>query len=96
MKIESIRLYAVRLPIKGAGYQLPAIPGAEITYAATTQLAHTVAEHLLLGATTIKVTKSLVDGGPVLESGRVRCDDGPGLGIEVKAESLGEPIATFE
>ncbi len=72
------------------------VGGAEITYAATTHLAHTIPEHFLLGATTIKVDRSLASGAPVLEKGRVRCNDGPGLGLEIDREALGVPGATFE
>ncbi len=71
------------------------VGGAEITYAATTHLAHTIPEHLLLGATTIKADKSLATGAPVLEQGRARCHDGPGLGLGINTEILGEPSATF-
>ena len=72
------------------------VGGAEITYAATTHLAHTIPEHFLLGATTIKVDRSLASGAPVLEKGRVRCNDGPGLGLEIDSEALGVPGATFQ
>ena len=72
------------------------VGGAEITYAATTHLAHTIPEHLLLGATTIKVDKSLASGAPVMDRGRVRCNDGPGLGLEINADMLGDPRAMYK
>jgi L-alanine-DL-glutamate epimerase-like enolase superfamily enzyme len=72
------------------------VGGAEITYAATTHLAHTIPEHLLLVATTIKVDKSLASGAPVMDRGRVRCNDGPGLGLEINADMLGDPQAMYK
>ncbi|MDH3742841.1 MAG: mandelate racemase/muconate lactonizing enzyme family protein [Hyphomicrobiales bacterium] len=72
------------------------VGGTEISYAATTHLAHTIPEHLLLGATTMKVAKSLADGAPVMKDGRVRGNNRPGLGLEIRSEALGDPVDTFQ
>ncbi len=39
--------------------------------------------------------ESLADGAPVVESGHVQATDRPGLGVELKREILGQPIAEF-
>lgn len=80
----------------GCAMFIQEVGGAEITYAATTHLAHTVPEPLLLGATSIKVAKSLARGAPVAEQGRVRCSDRPGLGLEIDRDALGAPEAAFK
>ena len=76
----------------GATMFMQEVGGSEITYAATTHLAHTVPEANLLGATTMKVTRSLADGAPEIVDGRVSCSDRPGLGLSINRAALGAPI----
>lgn len=78
----------------GIGLTIEDMPGADITGATILHLAHSTPEKHRFSVTSsyLKVTQKIASGGPVVENGRTRANDGPGLGVEPHMDVLGEPI----
>jgi|TARA_Y100000310_G_scaffold345074_1_gene461613 L-alanine-DL-glutamate epimerase-like enolase superfamily enzyme len=68
--------------------------GGDIITAAIAHLAHSTPEKLLFSSTDFNsyVTKSIADGAPQRENGRMASPTGPGLGITPIWSALGEPV----
>jgi cis-L-3-hydroxyproline dehydratase len=78
----------------GIGLTIEDMPGADITGATILHLAQSTPEKHRFSVTSsyLKVTQKIADGGPLVENGRTRANDGPGLGVEPHMDVLGEPI----
>ena len=70
--------------------------GGDIITAAIAHLAHSTEPELLFSSTDFNsyVTVSIADGAPQRKDGRLAASTSPGLGIEPRAEVLGEPVLT--
>ncbi len=68
--------------------------GGDIVTAAIAHLAHSTPPELLFTSTDFNsyVTKSIADGAPQRENGRLAASTEPGLGISPKDDVLGEPV----
>jgi cis-L-3-hydroxyproline dehydratase len=72
--------------------------GGDIVTAAISHLAHSTPTELLFTSTDFNsyVTKSIADGAPQRDNGRMKASTEPGLGITPKEEALGEPVFVVE
>lgn len=68
--------------------------GGDITTAAIAHLAHSTPEALRFSATDFNsyVTVRIADGAPQRDGGRMSAPDGPGLGVTVRKNVLGDPV----
>ncbi len=68
--------------------------GGDIVTAAIAHLAHSTPEEFRFAATDFNsyVTRSIAEGAPKRVQGRMKSSEAPGLGIEPRAEVLGEPL----
>lgn len=72
--------------------------GGDIVTAAIAHLAHSTPPALLFSSTDFNsyVTRSIADGAPRREHGRLAAPSGPGLGIEPRIDVLGDPVLQVE
>jgi L-alanine-DL-glutamate epimerase-like enolase superfamily enzyme len=68
--------------------------GGDIVTAAIAHLAHSTPPEFLFTSTDFNsyVTRSIADGAPRRENGRMRASTAPGLGVLPKLDVLGEPV----
>jgi L-alanine-DL-glutamate epimerase-like enolase superfamily enzyme len=71
--------------------------GSDIDTAAMAHLSLSTPEELRIHTVDFNawVTVGNATGMPVAEAGRLRAPDGPGLGVEVQLEALGEPFGSW-
>jgi len=71
--------------------------GSDVVTAACAHLAVSTPPELLLNTTDLNnyVTVSVADGAPVVDDGYLKIGDAPGLGVKLKEDVLGEPVAVF-
>ncbi len=71
--------------------------GGDVITAAIAHLAHSTPPDLLFSATDFNsyVTVSIADGAPQRQNGRLASPTAPGLGITLREEVLGSPVAVF-
>ena len=62
--------------------------------AAVAHLAHSTREHLRFASTDLNgyVSRTIGTGAPVRQGGKMIASSGPGLGVTVAVEELGEPV----
>ena len=72
--------------------------GGDIVTAAIAHLAHSTPTELLFTATDFNsyVTVSTAEGAPQRQNGRMAASAAPGLGIEPRADILGDPAVVVE
>lgn len=72
--------------------------GGDIVTAAIAHLAHSTPPALLFSSTDFNsyVTRSIAEGAPRREHGRLAAPAGPGLGLEPRMDVLGEPVVEIE
>jgi len=72
--------------------------GGDITTAAISHLAHSTPTELLFTSTDFNsyVTVSNADGAPQRKNGRMSASTAPGLGIQPRLETLGDPVLIVE
>ncbi|EAQ82234.1 cis-3-hydroxy-L-proline dehydratase [Blastopirellula marina] len=71
--------------------------GGDIVTAAIAHLAHSTPTDYLFSSTDFNsyVTKSIADGAPQRDNGRLAAAREPGLGVKPKLDVLGKPVATY-
>jgi L-alanine-DL-glutamate epimerase-like enolase superfamily enzyme len=71
--------------------------GAEVAFAAVVQLAQSTPERVLRSLWDPRelAAVTLADGAPEAAAGAVQATDAPGLGVTVREEALGEPVAVY-
>lgn len=69
--------------------------GGDVVTAAIAHLAHSTPERFRFTSTDFNsyVTVSNASGAPKRENGRMKAGTGPGLGVELNRDALGEPVA---
>ena len=72
--------------------------GSQIAFAALVHFAQSPRASLIkhVWDPTELAKESLAHGGPLVSSGHVTATDKPGLGVSLKREMLGEPLAVFK
>lgn len=67
--------------------------GGDVATAAVAHLAHSTREHLRFASTDLNgyVSRTIGTGAPVRQGGEMIASSGPGLGVTVAVEELGEP-----
>lgn len=72
--------------------------GSQITEATVAQLCHSTLPKYLLGGwcTSGQVAKNLIVGPHLVTNGKMAVSDAPGLGITVRMDLLGAPIAVYD
>jgi L-alanine-DL-glutamate epimerase-like enolase superfamily enzyme len=68
--------------------------GGDVATAAVAHLAHSTREHLRFASTDLNgyVSRTIGTGAPVRQGGKMIASSGPGLGVTVAVEELGEPV----
>ncbi len=71
--------------------------GGDVVTAAIAHLAHSCPQELRFTATDFNsyVTLSIAEGAPRREQGAMKAGEAPGLGVTLRREVLGEPVAVF-
>ena len=71
--------------------------GGDIITAAIAHLAHSTPERYRFSATDFNSygTRTIAEGAPVRVNGRMKASERPGLGVDVIASELGDPVLTF-
>lgn len=72
--------------------------GGDIVTAAISHLAHSTPTEFLFTSTDFNsyVTRSIAEGAPQRENGRMRASASAGLGVELRREILGDPVMSFK
>jgi len=72
--------------------------GGDVTTAAIAHLAHSTPPELLFTSTDFNsyVTVSTAEGAPQRKGGRLAASEAPGLGIQLRADAIGEPVVRVE
>ena len=81
----------------GLGLTIEDTWGGDIVTAAIARLAHSTPTEHLFTSTDFNsyVTVSIAEGAPQRMDGRMSASTAPGLGVEPRADVLGEPVAEF-
>ncbi len=71
--------------------------GAEVAFAGVVQLAQSTPERVMRSVWDPRELASVAlgDGAPDAADGAVEATDAPGLGVSVREEALGEPVAVY-
>ena len=81
----------------GLALSLQETGGAEVAFAGVVQLAQSTPERVMRSLWDPRELAGveIADGAPEIAGGAVRASDRPGLGVAVREEALGEPVAVY-